>query len=85
MKLINALPTIVSLCLATVIESLAADTEVTIPLQLEKHYLNLPVKNGAPMRHLSLLVDGKVVHERPPIRRAVGEFDVKFAGNLAVN
>ena len=63
MKLINALPTIVSLCLATVIESPAADTEVTIPLQLEKHYLNLPVKNGAPMRHLSLLVDGKVARE----------------------
>ena len=85
MKLIYALPTIVSLCLATVIESPAADTEVTIPLQLEKHYLNLPVKNGAPMRHLSLLVDGKVAREFD-IELADGPPDWwAFVDNLAIN
>lgn len=33
------------------------------PLTIEKRYLNLPVKNGAPKRTLSLLVDGKPARE----------------------
>src|SRR5882672_1776750 len=43
--------------------TMAADVEVNLPLKLEKHYLNLPVKNGAPGRHLTLLVDGQIARE----------------------
>jgi len=61
MKYIQALPLLMGLCLASVVS--AADAMATLPLKLEKHYLNLPVKNGAPMRHVSLLVDGRVTRE----------------------
>lgn len=63
MKFISALTVIAILCLATAEEAFAADVETGIPIKIEKHYLNLPVKNGAPMRHLSLLVDGKIARE----------------------
>jgi hypothetical protein len=36
---------------------------------VESRYLNLPVKNGAPMRHLALLIDGR------PAR----QFDIELA------
>ena len=36
---------------------------------VEKRYLNLPVKNGAPMRHLALVIDG----------RAARQFDIELA------
>src|SRR5208337_2945194 len=36
---------------------------------VEKRYLNLPVKNGAPMRHLALVIDG----------RRVRQFDIELA------
>jgi len=38
-------------------------------IALEKRYLNLPVKNGAPMRHLALVIDG----------RAARQFDIELA------
>ena len=37
--------------------------EVELPLTVEKHYLNLPVKNGATKRMLKLMVDGKTERE----------------------
>jgi fructan beta-fructosidase len=43
--------------------------EATREITVEKRYLNLPVKNGAPMRRMSLAVGGKV--ER--------EFDIELA------
>jgi sucrose-6-phosphate hydrolase SacC (GH32 family) len=38
-------------------------SEVTIPVKVEKRYLNLPVKNGAAKRTLRLVVDGKTERE----------------------
>jgi fructan beta-fructosidase len=32
-------------------------------IKIDKHYLNLPVKNDAPMRHLTMSVDGEIVRE----------------------
>jgi fructan beta-fructosidase len=37
--------------------------DVTLPLKVEKHYLNLPVKNGATKRTVRLMVDGKTERE----------------------
>jgi fructan beta-fructosidase len=37
--------------------------DVERPLKVEKHYLNLPVKNGATKRNLKLMVDGKTERE----------------------
>jgi fructan beta-fructosidase len=37
--------------------------DATRSLTIRKRYLNLPVKNGAPKRHVSLLVEGRVVRE----------------------
>jgi sucrose-6-phosphate hydrolase SacC (GH32 family) len=37
----------------------AQQTGATRELDIEKPYLNFPVKNGAPMRHISLLVNGQ--------------------------
>jgi fructan beta-fructosidase len=37
--------------------------DVELPLKVEKHYLNLPVKNGATKRTLKLMVDGKSERE----------------------
>jgi fructan beta-fructosidase len=38
-------------------------SEPTREMKVEKRYLNLPVKNGAPRRRVSFLVDGKVARE----------------------
>ncbi|MDB6065136.1 MAG: sacC [Pedosphaera sp.] len=43
--------------------------DAKLPFKAEKRYLNLPVKNGAPSRRLSLIVDGRT--ER--------EFDIELA------
>jgi fructan beta-fructosidase len=43
--------------------------DAKLTFKVAKHYLNLPVKNGAPSRRVSLLVDGK------PVR----EFDIELA------
>lgn len=37
--------------------------DVTREITVQKRYLNLPVKNGAPMRRVSFIVEGKVVRE----------------------
>lgn len=42
---------------------------VTRKITIERHYLNLPIKNGAAKRRMSLLVDGK----------ALREFDIELA------
>ncbi len=36
-----------------------AQTDVTRDIKIEKPYLNFPVKDGGPMRHVSMLVNGK--------------------------
>jgi len=41
------------------ISASAQETGVSREIQIEKSYLNFPVKNGAAMRHISVLVDGK--------------------------
>jgi sucrose-6-phosphate hydrolase SacC (GH32 family) len=43
-------------------------SRVSREIRVSKRYLNLPVKNGAPKQHLSLIVDG----------RAVREFDIEL-------
>lgn len=64
MKRLRVLQVVIGLCLAGLGRSVAlADSEADLPLTLEKHFLNLPVKNGAPSRHVTLLVDGKVARE----------------------
>lgn len=35
------------------------DADVTRTLDISKPYLNFPVKNGAPLRHVKLMIDGK--------------------------
>jgi fructan beta-fructosidase len=37
--------------------------DAQVEFKAEKHYLNLPVKNGAPVKHVRLSVAGKVVRE----------------------
>ena len=65
MKRLRLLSAVIGLCATSPGQSvtMAADVEVNLPLKLEKHYLNLPVKNGAPGRHLTLLVDGQIARE----------------------
>lgn len=38
---------------------LAQESDVTREIKIDKPYLNFPVKNGAPIRHVSLLVNGQ--------------------------
>ena len=37
--------------------------DVQLPIKVDKHYLNLPVKNGATKRTLRLMVNGKTERE----------------------
>ena len=37
--------------------------DANLTFKVAKHFLNLPVKNGAPSRHVRLLVEGKVARE----------------------
>ncbi|HSY19741.1 MAG TPA: glycoside hydrolase family 32 protein [Candidatus Acidoferrales bacterium] len=63
-KCLRILSAVIGLCLVGWSQSVvAAEVEVNLPLKLEKHYLNLPVKNGAPGRHVTLLVEGQVARE----------------------
>ncbi|MDB6018445.1 MAG: sacC [Pedosphaera sp.] len=68
-KFIQALVAILGLMFCNVVAQKSAvaqvaDTNATaFPLKLEKRYLNLPVRNGATSRHLSLLVEGQMARE----------------------
>jgi fructan beta-fructosidase len=45
------------------VPELLAPQDVSRVIQIEKPYLNLPVKNGAPKHRVRLFVDGRVEHE----------------------
>src|SRR5260370_5166427 len=50
------------------------NNDASLPIKVEKRYLNLPVKNGAPKRTLRLMVDGKT-ERKFEIELANGEPD----------